>query len=374
MNYTEIFSTENLFGSGNDSSNPIMWIIWIVPIVLFVFYGQRIQLMVTSGEINKSIIKLQKYRDETRKELLDYLQKSKTNGDVTKKVDQFLEYFTIMPVDIDPSGIMPKIKHLLRSREDYTKNQVMLLAQNLTPFEASKIQNILEVVTSLNLLHKLVRHLFLTAKRQNNFPLILPLQMMIPFIMEQAEALKGAVPALKAGQPIGDGIGPMVVGKMMLKSEKKQIGQETVYAESEFEGRNLCLLKAEGPAATVGRPGDAVEILVNEKKPNAIIMVDAGLKLEGETSGTIAQGFGAAIGGIGTDRFQIEEIATGQNIPVYAIVIKQSIKEAITLMTKEIADKAAEVESQVYQTIQENTKPGQTIIIVGVGNTLGVPQ
>jgi hypothetical protein len=351
-----------------------MWIIWIVPIVLFVFYGQRIQLMVTSGEINKSIIKLQKYRDETRKELLDYLQKSKTNGDVTKKVDQFLEYFTIMPVDIDPSGIMPKIKHLLRSREDYTKNQVMLLAQNLTPFEASKIQNILEVVTSLNLLHKLVRHLFLTAKRQNNFPLILPLQMMIPFIMEQAEALKGAVPALKAGQPIGDGIGPMVVGKMMLKSEKKPIGQETVYAESEFEGRNLCLLKAEGPAATVGRPGDAVEILVNEKKPSAIIMVDAGLKLEGETSGTIAQGFGAAIGGIGTDRFQIEEIATGQNTPVYAIVIKQSIKEAITLMTKEIADKAAEVESRVYQTIQENTQPGQTIIIVGVGNTLGVPQ
>jgi len=351
-----------------------MWIIWIVPIILFVFYGQRIQLMVTSGEINKSITKLQKYKEETRKELLDYLQKSKMSSDIASKIDRFLEYFTIMPVDIDPNGIMPKIKHLLRSRESYTRNQVTLLAENLTHLEASKIQNILEVVTSLNLLHKLVRHLFLTAKKQNNFPLILPLQMMIPFIMEQAEALKGAVSALKAGQPIGDGIGPMVVGKMMLKSEKKSIGLETVYAESEFEGRTLYLLKAEGPAATVGRPGDAVEMLVSEKKPNVIIMVDAGLKLEGETSGTIAHGFGAAIGGIGTDRFQIEEIATKHNIPVYAIVIKQSIKEAITLMTKEIADKANEVESQVYVTIKENTKPGQAVIIVGVGNTLGVPQ
>ncbi|NDB33167.1 MAG: DUF1512 domain-containing protein [Nitrososphaeria archaeon] len=374
MNYTDIFSADKMFGGNSDSSNPIMWIIWIVPIVIFVFYGQRIQLMVTSGEINKSIEKLQKYKDETRKELLDYLQKSKASGDVSKKVDRFLEYFTIMPVDIDPNGIMPKIKHLLRSREDYTRNQVRLLAENITPLEASKIQNLLEVVTSLNLLHKIVRHLFLTAKRQNNFPLILPLQMMLPFIMEQADALKGAVSALKAGQPIGDGIGPMVVGKMMLKSEKKQIGLDTVYAESDFEGRKLCLLKAEGPSATVGRPGDAVEILVAEKNPQTIIMVDAGLKLEGETSGTVAQGFGAAIGGIGTDRFQIEEVATKHNIPVYAIVIKQSIKEAITLMTKEIADKAEEVESQIYDTIRENTTPGQSVIVVGVGNTLGVPQ
>jgi len=42
-----------------------------------------------------------------------------------------------------------------------------------------------------------VRQLFLTAKKQNNYPLILPLQMLLPFIMEQAEALKDAIPALK---------------------------------------------------------------------------------------------------------------------------------------------------------------------------------
>jgi hypothetical protein len=244
----------------------------------------------------------------------------------------------------------------------------------MNALELSKIQNILEVVTSLHMLHKIVRHLYLTAKKQNNFPLILPLQMMMPFIMEQADALKDAVPALKQGQPMGDGIGPMVVGKLMLGTQKKTITFETVYGEMDFEQRKLFLLKAEGPAATVGRPGDAVEILVKEKKPNIIVMVDAALKLEGEDSGAIAQGFGAAIGGIGTDRFQIEEVATKNNIPVYAIVIKQSIKEAITLMTKEIADKAKEVESQIYQTIRENTAPGQNILVVGVGNTLGVSQ
>jgi len=82
----------------------------------------------------------------------------------------------------------------------------------------------------------------------------------------------------------------------------------------------------------------------------------------------------AAIGGIGTDRFQIEEVAIKHNIPVFAIVIKQSIKEAITLMTKEIADKAEEVRSQVYDMIKENTTSGQSVLVVGVGNTLGVSQ
>lgn len=351
-----------------------MWAVWIVPIILFVFYGQRIQLIVTSSEINKNITKLQKYKDDTKKELLQYLQKSRPIGDVEKKIENFMEYFTIMPVDIDPNGIMPKIKHLLRIREDYTKKQVMLLAENLSAIEASKIQNLLEIATSLNMLHKIVRHLFLTAKKQNNFPLILPLQMMLPFIMEQAEALQEAVSAIKKGQPIGDGIGPMVVGKMMLKTEKKPIGLETVYSETDFEGRKLILLKAQGPNATVGRPGDAVEILVQEKKPEIIIMVDAGLKLEGEKSATIAHGFGAAIGGIGTDRFQIEEIATRYQIPIFAIVIKQSIKEAITLMTKEIADKADDVESQIYQNIRQNTTNNQAVLIIGVGNTLGIPQ
>jgi hypothetical protein len=147
-----------------------------------------------------------------------------------------------------------------------------------------------------------------------------------------------------------------------------------VCAETEFAQRKLLLLKAEGPSASVGRPGDAVEILVAEKKPDIIIMIDAALKLEGEDSGTVAQGFGAAIGGIGTDRFQIEEIATKNNIPIYAFIIKQSIKEAITLMTKEIADKAEEVETQIHQTILENTNPGQRVMLVGVGNTLGITQ
>ncbi|MDE1726488.1 MAG: DUF1512 domain-containing protein [Thaumarchaeota archaeon] len=352
-----------------------MWLVWIVPIFVFMLYGQKIQLQVTSSEINKSLEKLKTYRDETKKELIDYIKITlKPNWDVSPKIDRYFEQFTIMPVDMDPNGIVPKIRHIMRTREDFTRMQVKTFAPELNRVEVSKIVNILEVVTTIHLLYKSVRHLFLTAKKQNNFPLILPLQMMIPFIMEEAEALKTAVPAFKQGQPIGDGIGPMVVGKMMLDTEKKEAAHETVWSEKEFEGRKLILVKAEGPAGAVGRPGEAVEKIISGKRPDIIIMVDAALKLEGEETGSIAQGFGAAIGGIGTEKFQIEETATKNNIPIYAIVVKQSIKEAITLMKKEIADTAEKVTSQIYDIVKENTKTDQSVLIIGVGNTIGVSQ
>jgi len=374
VDFSDLDILDELFGTGGDS-NPFMMLIWFLPILLFVFYGQRIQLIITSRDIKKDMAKLEQFRNDARNELIDYVkQKLSPNGDPTQKLDRFFDYFTVMPVDIDPNGIIPKIHHLVRSRDDTTRKQVKSMFSEINTLEVTKVQNLLEIVTTLQLLHKVVRHLFLTAKKQNNYPLILPLQMLLPFIMEQAEALKDAIPAFKKGQPIGDGIGPLVVGEMMLGTKKQNAEFETVYSESEFDGRKLILLKAEGPYATVGRPGEATESIVEKLKPDAIIMIDAALKLEGEDSGSVAQGFGAAIGGIGTDRFKIEAIAVKYDIPIFAIVVRQSVKEAITLMTKEISDQAENVKSQVYEMITDNSNPNQTVLVIGVGNTLGVAQ
>lgn len=373
VDFTNI-DLDQLFGFGDDS-NPLMMLIWILPIVLFIFYGQRIQLQVTSGEIKKAIKKLDGYRTEARTELIGYVKKNMNpKEDPTKKIDQFLEYFTIMPVDMDPSGIVDKVRHTVRAREDYSRIHVKSLSPETDEITLSRILTLLEIATSLHMIYKVINHMFLTAKKQNNYPLILPLQMILPFIMEEAEAITKAIPAFKQGQPVGDGIGPMVVGKMMLDTKKETVAFETVASEKDYDGRKLIMLKAEGPGSSVGRPGDAVESLVSKNKPDIIIMIDAALKMEGEDSAMTAQGFGAAIGGIGTERFQIEAVATKNNIPIFAIVIKQSVKEAITLMTKEIANQAENVRNQINEMIQDNTQPGQTVLLIGVGNTVGVPQ
>ena len=353
----------------------LMMLIWIIPVIIFVFYGQRIQLIISSNEIKKEIEKLDKYTTSTKKDFLNYVKNNLTSSsDPSKKLDSFFDYFTIMPVDLDPNGIISKINHLIRSREDFIRLQINNMFTDLSSVELSKLQNLLEIVTTLQLFHKHTRHLYLTAKKQKNFPLILPLQMMIPFIMEEAEALKDAMAAIKRGQPIGDSIGPMIVGELMLDTKKENAAFETVWSKTTFEDRDLFLLKAEGPNATVGRPGDGFEKIISSKKPDLVIMIDASLKLEGEDSASIAKGFGAAIGGIGTERFKIEEIATKNEIPILALVVKQSIYEAITLMTDDIANQTETVKEELLQMIRDNTTSGQTILIIGVGNTIGVAQ
>ena len=374
MDFTN-FDLGEFFGIGDDFLSEMMMLVWIIPIIIFVFYGQRIQLIISSNDIKKDISKLEEFTSDSRHKLIHYIRNNlNPKVDPVKKIDSFLDYFTVMPIDLDPNGIIPKINHLVHSLEDFTRLQVKSLFNEISDFEIAKVHNLLEIVTSLQLFHKVTRHLYLTAKKQKNFPLILPLQMMIPFIMEEANALKDAVESMKNGQPMGDGIGPMVVGEMMLSTSKQNAAFETVWSKSEYAGRELLLVKAEGPNATVGRPGEAMENIIPQNKPDLIIMIDAALKLEGEDSASIAKGFGAAIGGIGTERFKIEDVATKNNIPILAIVIKQTIKEAITLMSEDIAKQAKSVRTQVYEMIEENSNTGQTVMIVGVGNTLGILQ
>ncbi len=68
------FSIDEFFGMSDDS-NPLMMLIWIIPIILFVFYGQRIQLIITSSDIKKKITELEQFRNDSRNSLIEYIKK-----------------------------------------------------------------------------------------------------------------------------------------------------------------------------------------------------------------------------------------------------------------------------------------------------------
>jgi len=195
-------------------------------------------------------------------------------------------------------------------------------------------------------------------------------------LVKIAEAYYGGIEAYKLVQPIGDGIGEMVAGRLMLGKEKLTIARETVYAKTEYKGRTLLVVKAQGPMATVGMLDVAIQKLTEDpsSKTNMLIMIDAASKLEGEKTGEIAQGIGAAIGGIGTEKFRIEEAATKNKIPMYAIVVKESLVDTIGVMTKEISESSEKVVQVIQNLIEKKTKESDTILIIGVGNTLGIGQ
>lgn len=199
-------------------------------------------------------------------------------------------------------------------------------------------------------------------------------QMQLPAIMEEAEAYLSFLDAFKQDKPIGDGAGALTASKIMAGQERREIAKEMVVAETAIDGRRVLVTKAKGPGGAVGKVGDAVSNLIeaNVGKVRLVVMVDAGLKLEGEEAGEVAEGIGAAIGGIGVDKYKIEEVATKYKVPVYAIIVKESLKEVLAPMNEPISRAVDTVVARLRTVLQERTKEGDTVIVVGVGNTLGI--
>lgn len=365
-----------LFPSDNSSIQQILSLIFYAIFFFYLFFGQQLQVQRLLLSISGALNKIKDAQDKSKKEVFEFLQKNGYKGDAISHINTLIEYFTISPVDLDPTGLVKKIEHILSVRDERIRSEVKSMLPDKDALTTSILENLLEISAALNMYYKVVRHYYLVGKKTSNLYLLMQLQMILPDLLREVEALISAIGSIKNAQPIGDGIGPMIAGKLLLNSEKKQIARDTVFGELNYKNRLLYVIKAEGPAGNVGQPGNAIEYLINSYglKPAAIIMIDAALKLEGESTGEVAEGAGAAIGGIGVDKYKIEEVASKNGIPLYAVIIKESIVEAITCMTKEIADSIPKVLNRIDYLLENRTKEGDSVVVVGVGNTLGVGQ
>lgn len=101
-------------------------------------------------------------------------------------------------------------------------------------------------------------------------------------------------------------------------------------------------------------------------------MIDAGLKLSGDKTGSIAIGVGAAIGGIGVEKYYIEDSTTKKAIPIDAVICRQSLEDAITTMKRPITQSVAEIVEKIKMGIRKRTPKGAKVIVAGIGNTIGI--
>jgi hypothetical protein len=345
----------------------------------FIFYGQRLQMYIMIREVENSLHKLRHIKDEGRKTAIEVLKEiGKPTTDPTQRVDRYLDYFTIGPQTMDPAGIVNKLDHILDIRDERLKEEVRLMAPEVAAndVQINNLENTLEAAMALNYIYKVVRHYYIQGKKTLSLYVIMQLQMILPMVMKEAEAYASALKAFAYGQPIGDGVGPLIASKIMHGYEVRKVPKDCVVASVPFEGRTALILKAEGPGGNVGKPGDAVEAVIeeNQGKIASVIMIDAGLKLEGELVGEIAEGIGAAIGGPGVDQYKIEEKVTKYKIPLYAVIVKEDIGDAVSPMRREINDAVDKVIERVKDIVKERTKEGDTVIVVGVGNSIGVGQ
>ena len=365
------------FGEGTWIQNLAWYLISMLFFMVFFLFYNRIQVTLWLRDIAGALNRLKVMRDDARRVALTTINEiGKPQEDITQRVDRFLEYFEISPVNLDPAGIILKLEHLIDVRDERFKDEVKMMAPASDEAQVHNLENLLEATWALNTIYRIVRHFYLFGKKTMSFYIIMQLQMLLPIILQEAEAYSGALNAFANGQPIGDGAGALVAAKLMHNYEKIEVAKDVVMAEVPLDGRKLLTLKAKGPGGNVGRPGEGVKALLdkNEGKVSTVIMIDAALKFEGEKTGEISEGIGAAIGGEGVERYKIEEVATRYKVPVNALIIKESIQEAISPMKKEIFQAADEAITRIRRILAERTKEGDIVIVAGIGNTIGIAQ
>jgi len=311
---------------------------------------------------------LSKLSEDAKKIVLKKISKN-PDAKTKNEVNDFMDFFVIDPVSLDPYGIMGKIEHLVNLSEDRFRLFVEKSAPQLREDEKANLVMGLSGAVSLNQIFKIVRHIVELAKKTKNVQLAMLFQMQMPMIEKIAKALLKGTEALSNGWPIGDAAGPLFAAHMIENAKTIEIEQDVLMAKRKIKGRNVFILKARGPGGRLGKLGKAAEKIIKKEKIKKVITVDAAAKLEGERTGSVAQGVGVAIGGPGVDRSYIENIATRLSIPIDTFVIKMSQEEAIMPMKKEVMSAIPRVIELVTQNVAESKG---NILIIGVGNTGGV--
>ena len=344
-------------------------------IVFYLFFFLVMPLLYIRMTYWQAIMKLElvsnslmKMTDDAKKIIMKKISKS-PDAKVKSDVNDFMEFFVIEPVSLDPYGIMGKIEHLVNLEEGKFKDFAEKVAPQLDAEQQANLVMGLSGALSLNQISKIVRHIVELAKKTKNPQLAMIYQMQMPMVERICRALLRGTESLSNGWPIGDAAGPMFAAYMIENAKTREIEKDVLMTERKIKGKNVFILKARGPGGRLGKLGKAAEKTIRQHKIKKIITVDAAAKLEGERTGSVAQGVGVAIGGPGVDRNYIENIATKLEIPIDTYVIKMSQEEAIMPIKKEVMSAIPKVIEMVEQDIAETHG---NILLIGVGNTAGV--
>ncbi|PIY36325.1 MAG: DUF1512 domain-containing protein [Candidatus Aenigmarchaeota archaeon CG_4_10_14_0_8_um_filter_37_24] len=354
-----LFPTDSL----SQVVNILFWI------VLLVFYP-KIMVAQVMFQLENSVIQMEQMSEKAKDIVLKKISK-KPDKKTKEQVKNFMEFFVIPPVDMDPYGIVKKFEHIIELEKGRFNYFVSQVAPALDSENKANIVMGLSASMSLYQITKVMRHFVELIKKTKSYNLALIIQMQLPLIKSIAKSLYSGTEALSNGLVIGDGIGPYVAANYVEDGKVEEVDDETVMSRKKVNGRDVIVLKAKGPGGRTGNQGKVLEKIFKKEKIAKIITVDAAAKLEGEKTGSIAEGIGVAMGGIGVERSYIEDVAVKNKIPVDSVIVKMSQEEAIMAMTKPVLEATPKVLKILEETIARTKEKG-SIVLIGVGNTSGV--
>ncbi|RLI99190.1 MAG: hypothetical protein DRP06_04045 [Candidatus Aenigmatarchaeota archaeon] len=346
----------------------------ILSFVIFIalmFFFPKIMLYQILSLLNTKAASYEEMTTKAQKMILKKIDKKTklTNKQLKTSIDRMMETFVVEPDSIDPNGIAKKVRYIT-NRHD---KKLDLFVKDITEgFSKEYQRNLAASIThtiGLYQITKIIKHFIELIKQTKNFQIGMVLQMQLPFIDKQMKALYSSIPALIESIPVGDCIGPLYAANIIGDSKTEKIAEGTIVAKKKIKGKEVFILKADGPGANLGNIDEAIRKIVAKNKIDKIITIDASGALESEKVGLVAEGVGFAMGPRGAERFFAETFLTDKNIPVDGVIVKMKPEQALMPMKKEIKEALPLVDEAVWRCMKEAKKK---IIIVGVGLTVGV--
>lgn len=356
-----------LFGLG------LLEIIGILVFILLIFLLPRFLRMRMISSVTQVTLELESLVEESKELLVKLCQEKGTpDKDPLELIENYMEFFVVPPVDLDPNGLVEKYQKILELSEDRFEGMAQNLAPDADSEWKSNIIMTLKSTLGLSGVFKMVRHNLVLAQKTGNLQMLLMLQMSLPLVLRIVKAQLEGSKAFSKGTPIGDGLGPLIAGMLLKPSIELESRNGMVIGRREMDGRHVIIVRAQGPGARVGKVGTTITSLIKEEGLKRIITVDAAVKLEGEKTGTIAEGVGVVIGGPGVDKWMIEESLVKCDMETDAVIVKMSPEEAISHMNGDLLQASKKALCVVRDAIYRS-KIGSKVMVVGVGNSSGLP-
>jgi len=350
-------------------------IILIVGVLMLIVLIPILLRMRINSSIARYALELENMVIESKKNLVKVcVERGKPEKDPTAVLDNYMEFFIAPPVNMDPAGVMKKFELIQNMGEEKFLRMTKTIAPHADDEWRSNITMALKATLGINGVAKLVKHNLELSRKTGNLQILLMLQMSLPMIMKLVRAEYDGANAFSDGKPVGDGLGPLVAGMLMkdLSDDELNYHDDMIIGEMELEGRNIFIVRAKGPGARIGKIGRIVSSILEEKDIKRLITVDAAQKLEGEETGSVAEGIGVVIGGIGVEKWILEEQMVKKDLQVDAIIVKMSPEEAMRNMTRKILE-ASEKALEILENSILQSEAGTSIMVLGVGNSCGVP-
>lgn len=352
-------------GSGNIYQTLLSFVLLMI---MFMFLP-KLMLMQILYKIKSSVEVFKENADTSEETFLEGVNKVPTD-ELKESLEPMKSMVTSQPTSLDPAGVVKKLEMVLDTTEEKIGGYIDQVASDKSDEEKQNLKMGFKGVYGTYQMFVIMRHFEKLTEETQNLQIGNMLEMMMPLYKELSEAQMKATEAFVNEVPIGDSIGPMIAAKFMKNDEIDEVADDIVMGQNKYKDNNLFVMKSKGPGGRLGKYGNAVDNILEERDIDKVITVDAGMRYEGEETGNIVDGIGVMMGGPGVEKFKIEEKATEKDVPMIGVIVKQSGAQASKPMHNKIYKSSKEAQTRIKNIVENDD--GENYLVIGVGNSIGV--